>query len=88
MFLLFYPDSFVLFHVAILVEEKESARSVPGTNSGKRSYTLYRGHSGPIYSAAFSPFGDFLLSSSSDSTSTLLISFEFLSQYVTVLVPD
>uniref|UniRef100_A0A0E0LE17 TFIID subunit TAF5 NTD2 domain-containing protein n=1 Tax=Oryza punctata TaxID=4537 RepID=A0A0E0LE17_ORYPU len=35
---------------------------------GKRSYTLFQGHSGPVYSAAFSPFGDFLLSSSSDST--------------------
>lgn len=53
---------------SVLPEENESARSVAGANSGKRSYTLYRGHSGPIYSAAFSPFGDFLLSSSSDST--------------------
>uniref|UniRef100_A0A0D3GJB2 TFIID subunit TAF5 NTD2 domain-containing protein n=1 Tax=Oryza barthii TaxID=65489 RepID=A0A0D3GJB2_9ORYZ len=35
---------------------------------GKRPYTLFQGHSGPVYSAAFSPFGDFLLSSSSDST--------------------
>ncbi|KAI3494563.1 hypothetical protein L1887_40695 [Cichorium endivia] len=39
-----------------------------GSNSTKRSYTLYQGHSGPVYSASFSPFGDFLLSSSSDST--------------------
>ncbi|CAI9292148.1 unnamed protein product [Lactuca saligna] len=39
-----------------------------GSNGGKRSYTLYQGHSGPVYSASFSPFGDFLLSSSSDST--------------------
>ncbi|PWA56488.1 TBP-associated factor 5 [Artemisia annua] len=39
-----------------------------GSNGGKRSYTLYRGHSGPVYSASFSPLGDFLLSSSSDST--------------------
>ncbi|CAH1447913.1 unnamed protein product [Lactuca virosa] len=39
-----------------------------GSNGGKRCYTLYRGHSGPVYSASFSPFGDFLLSSSSDST--------------------
>ncbi|KAL5647550.1 hypothetical protein ACJX0J_041905, partial [Zea mays] len=34
----------------------------------KRTYTLFQGHSGPVYSAAFSPFGDFLLSSSSDLT--------------------
>ncbi|KAF7098497.1 hypothetical protein CFC21_100237 [Triticum aestivum] len=38
------------------------------TSEGKRPYTLFQGHSGPVYSAAFSPFGDFLLSSSSDST--------------------
>ncbi|KAK3134221.1 hypothetical protein QOZ80_6AG0546510 [Eleusine coracana subsp. coracana] len=37
-------------------------------DEGKRPYTLFQGHSGPVYSAAFSPFGDFLLSSSSDST--------------------
>ncbi|XP_059640174.1 transcription initiation factor TFIID subunit 5 isoform X2 [Cornus florida] len=39
-----------------------------GENSGRRPYTLFQGHSGPIYSATFSPFGDYLLSSSSDST--------------------
>ncbi|KAG9155646.1 hypothetical protein Leryth_003933 [Lithospermum erythrorhizon] len=38
------------------------------TNNGKSSYTLLQGHSGPVYSATFSPYGDFLLSSSSDST--------------------
>lgn len=38
---------------------------------GEGSYTLFHGHSGPIYSATFSPLGDFLLSSSSDSTSKL-----------------
>ncbi|XP_020395278.1 transcription initiation factor TFIID subunit 5 [Zea mays] len=37
-------------------------------DEGKRTYTLFQGHSGPVYSAAFSPFGDFLLSSSSDLT--------------------
>ncbi|CAN4097915.1 unnamed protein product [Withania somnifera] len=37
-------------------------------SSGGRSYTLLQGHSGPVYSASFSPYGDFLLSSSSDST--------------------
>lgn len=42
-----------------------------GSNGGKRAYTLYQGHSGPVYSASFSPWGDFLLSSSSDSTSML-----------------
>ncbi|KAJ8461763.1 hypothetical protein OPV22_034689 [Ensete ventricosum] len=35
---------------------------------GEGSYTLFHGHSGPIHSATFSPLGDFLLSSSSDST--------------------
>ncbi|KAM3375331.1 transcription initiation factor TFIID subunit 5 isoform X1 [Capsicum galapagoense] len=39
-----------------------------GSNGGKRCYTLLQGHSGPVYSASFSPYGDFLLSSSSDST--------------------
>ncbi|KAG5563029.1 hypothetical protein RHGRI_005693 [Rhododendron griersonianum] len=39
-----------------------------GEKGGKRPYTLFRGHSGPVYSASFSPIGDFLLSSSSDST--------------------
>ncbi|KAL0380296.1 UNVERIFIED_CONTAM: Transcription initiation factor TFIID subunit [Sesamum angustifolium] len=39
-----------------------------GPNAGGRSYTLFRGHAGPVHSATFSPFGDFLLSSSSDST--------------------
>ncbi|KAL3818476.1 hypothetical protein ACJIZ3_004381 [Penstemon smallii] len=38
------------------------------SNALERSYTLFRGHSGPVHSATFSPFGDFLLSSSSDST--------------------
>ncbi|CAI9112237.1 OLC1v1012656C2 [Oldenlandia corymbosa var. corymbosa] len=42
--------------------------SVLGTDSGRRSYTLFQGHSGPIYSTSFCPFGDFVLSSSSDST--------------------
>lgn len=42
-----------------------------GMHSPRRSYTLYQGHSGPVYSATFSPFGDFMLSSSADSTSML-----------------
>ncbi|KAI3463531.1 hypothetical protein Pfo_020194 [Paulownia fortunei] len=40
---------------------------MPSSNAG-RSYALFRGHAGPVHSATFSPFGDFLLSSSSDST--------------------
>lgn len=51
--------------------EKESAKNenLPATEEGKKPYTLFHGHSGPVYSATFSPFGEFLLSSSSDSTS-------------------
>lgn len=63
---------------AILQGENDLAPSENGlgSNGGKRSYTLYQGHSGPVYSATFSPFGDFLLSSSSDSTSmSSLVSF-------------
>uniref|UniRef100_A0A0D9WSN0 TFIID subunit TAF5 NTD2 domain-containing protein n=1 Tax=Leersia perrieri TaxID=77586 RepID=A0A0D9WSN0_9ORYZ len=41
---------------------------ISASDDGKKSYTLFQGHSGPVYSAAFSPFGDYLLSSSSDST--------------------
>uniref|UniRef100_A0A7N0T9T2 TFIID subunit TAF5 NTD2 domain-containing protein n=1 Tax=Kalanchoe fedtschenkoi TaxID=63787 RepID=A0A7N0T9T2_KALFE len=39
-----------------------------GSNAGKRNYTQFIGHSGPVYSATFSPLGDFILSSSADST--------------------
>ncbi|KAJ0984292.1 hypothetical protein J5N97_002648 [Dioscorea zingiberensis] len=39
-----------------------------GSDDGKRSYTLFQGHAGPVYSATFCPLGEFLLSSSSDST--------------------
>ncbi|XP_062097373.1 transcription initiation factor TFIID subunit 5-like isoform X2 [Humulus lupulus] len=39
-----------------------------GSNGGKRPYTLFQGHSGPVYSASFSPMGDCILSSSADST--------------------
>ncbi|THG05229.1 hypothetical protein TEA_013674 [Camellia sinensis var. sinensis] len=55
---------------SILQSENDFATSehVLGADGGKRSYTLFRGHSGPVYSASFSPFGDFLLSFSSDST--------------------
>lgn len=40
-----------------------------GKSGEKRQYTLFQGHSGPVYAASFSPLGDFLLSSSADSTS-------------------
>ncbi|KAL5074444.1 hypothetical protein RYX36_013428 [Vicia faba] len=39
-----------------------------GKSGGKRQYTLFQGHSGPVYAASFCPVGDFLLSSSADST--------------------
>ncbi|KAK9098256.1 hypothetical protein Syun_025301 [Stephania yunnanensis] len=38
------------------------------SDEGNRSYTLFQGHAGPVYSSTFSPIGDFILSSSSDST--------------------
>ena len=43
-----------------------------GQNSGRRQYTLFQGHSGPVYAATFSEAGDFLLSSSADKTSMLV----------------
>ncbi|CAB4265859.1 unnamed protein product [Prunus armeniaca] len=45
-----------------------SSEQVLGSNGGKRPYTLFQGHSGPVYSATFNPLGDFILSSSADST--------------------
>ncbi|KAK7290770.1 hypothetical protein RIF29_05448 [Crotalaria pallida] len=39
-----------------------------GQSGGKKQYTLFHGHSGPVYAASFSPDGDFILSSSADST--------------------
>lgn len=39
-----------------------------GKSGGKRQYTLFQGHSGPVYAASFCPVGDFILSSSADST--------------------
>ncbi|BAT78098.1 hypothetical protein LR48_Vigan04g224800 [Vigna angularis] len=39
-----------------------------GQGLGKRQYTLFQGHSGPVYAASFSPVGDFILSSSADAT--------------------
>lgn len=50
--------------------ENETSTSEPmlGANAVKKPYTLFQGHSGPVYAASFSPLGDFILSSSSDST--------------------
>lgn len=48
-----------------------SSEQVLGSNGGKRPYTLFQGHSGPVYSATFNPLGDFILSSSADSTGML-----------------
>ncbi|KAK9947196.1 hypothetical protein M0R45_012630 [Rubus argutus] len=45
-----------------------SSEQVTGSNGGKRPYTLFQGHSGPVYSATFNPLGDFILSSAADST--------------------
>ncbi|PKA64200.1 Dynein assembly factor with WDR repeat domains 1 [Apostasia shenzhenica] len=50
--------------------ENESAQNEHFLESdeGKRSHTLFQGHSGPVYSSSFCFNGEFLLSSSSDST--------------------
>lgn len=56
-----------------------------GSDDGKSSYTLFRGHAGPVYSATFSPLGDFVLSSSSDSTSEVLVSSSVVSSSVRTL---
>lgn len=55
---------------SILQGENDTANGDQGvgTNGGRRSYTLFQGHSGPIHSATFSPLGDFILTSSADST--------------------
>ncbi|KAL0718198.1 hypothetical protein Bca4012_067520 [Brassica carinata] len=47
--------------------ESDSNDQNVGPN-GRRNYTLLLGHSGPVYSATFSPPGDFVLSSSADTT--------------------
>ncbi|KAH6808281.1 TBP-associated factor 5 [Perilla frutescens var. frutescens] len=51
--------------------ENQLASSEPSSSVGGRYYTLFRGHAGPVHSATFSSFGDFILSSSSDSISRL-----------------
>ncbi|TYK20000.1 transcription initiation factor TFIID subunit 5 [Cucumis melo var. makuwa] len=54
----------------VLQDENDMSTSDPvtGHTSGKRPYTLFQGHSGPVHSATFSPIGDFVLSSSADTT--------------------
>ncbi|KAG7603409.1 Transcription initiation factor TFIID subunit 5 [Arabidopsis thaliana] len=51
---------------ALQAENDSSDQSI--RPNGRRSYTLLLGHSGPVYSATFSPPGDFVLSSSADTT--------------------
>ncbi|KMZ65348.1 hypothetical protein ZOSMA_324G00020 [Zostera marina] len=53
-----------------ILEEDESVVTVSSSlpEDGKKSYTLLRGHSGPVTSVAFNPLGDYMLSSSVDST--------------------
>ncbi|KAK4275863.1 hypothetical protein QN277_018877 [Acacia crassicarpa] len=50
--------------------ENDTAQNeqILGQSGGRRQYTLFQGHSGPVYAASFSPVGDFILSSSADST--------------------
>ncbi|KAH6806726.1 TBP-associated factor 5 [Perilla frutescens var. frutescens] len=58
----------VFMILGTLLGENELFSSEPSSSAGGRCYTLFRGHAGPVHSATFSPFGDFILSSSSDST--------------------
>ncbi|PPD74435.1 hypothetical protein GOBAR_DD28632 [Gossypium barbadense] len=51
--------------------DSSSSEQVLGPNGGKRSYTLFQGHSAPVYSTTFSPLGDFILSSSVDTTTRI-----------------
>ncbi|KAJ0238069.1 Transcription initiation factor TFIID subunit 5 [Hirschfeldia incana] len=50
-----------------LQDENDTNNQTVGLN-GRRNYTLLLGHSGPVYSATFSPPGDYVLSSSADTT--------------------
>ncbi|MCH82609.1 transcription initiation factor TFIID subunit 5-like, partial [Trifolium medium] len=52
-----------------------------GKSGGKRQYTLFQGHSGPVYATSFCPVGDFILSSSADST-ILILNFKWSMQFV------
>ncbi|MED6184494.1 Transcription initiation factor TFIID subunit 5 [Stylosanthes scabra] len=49
-------------------DTSQNQQTVGQSGSGKRQYTLFQGHSGPVYAASFSPVGEFMLSSSADST--------------------
>lgn len=64
---------------AVLQGDSETTPNEFGTSGGKKSYTLFQGHSGPVFSATFSPLGDFILSSSADSTSMFYLFFSTLS---------
>ncbi|KAI4316394.1 hypothetical protein L6164_024378 [Bauhinia variegata] len=56
-------------HLNLLGENGTSQNEqMLGQSGGKRQYTLYQGHSGPVHAITFSPVGDFILSSSVDST--------------------
>lgn len=63
----------------MLQDENDMSTSdqITGHTSGKRSYTLFQGHSGPVHSATFSPIGDFVLSSSADTTSMIILALRF-----------
>ncbi|KAK7311907.1 hypothetical protein RJT34_10373 [Clitoria ternatea] len=55
---------------SLLQAENDTSQNeqVFAQSGGKRQYTLFQGHSGPVYAASFSPVGDFIISSSADST--------------------
>ena len=52
--------------------ENDSSQNghVLGSDERKQQYKLFLGHAGPVYAASFSPRGDYIISSSSDTTST------------------
>ncbi|KAH1244705.1 hypothetical protein AAZX31_06G059200 [Glycine max] len=70
----FSDSSLKVWDMAKLGQQQTSSLSqgeneqIFGQGGGKRQYTLFQGHSGPVYAASFSPVGDFILSSSADST--------------------
>ncbi|PKI72326.1 hypothetical protein CRG98_007306, partial [Punica granatum] len=71
-----FSDSSVKVWDMAKVGQQASASGLQGENDtsnsehvlGKRSYTLFQGHSGPVHSTTFSPQADYILSSSADST--------------------
>ncbi|KAL2613132.1 hypothetical protein R1flu_024824 [Riccia fluitans] len=46
----------------------ENITPVTAVDNNKTSYTLFKGHAGPVYAASFSPDGEFMLSASGDHT--------------------